>query len=187
MAEVVPENSDIVQAGEGLVRLYGVYNRSVIRSGFRCCFAGGHRGGLSVESVDQRWANSFLFGGDSGRFAVVEGVVLRLLGHGQFDHRGQATCIAVDSVVVGAGIRIEFWSILVPEALMGVASVALVYVITRRYFGIGRAFSLGLVLAVTPVAAMMFPVQQPEALLILLMVASVVALLRGWRTAGGDG
>ena len=132
------------------------------------------------------WANSFLFGGDSGRFAVVEGVVLRLLGHGQFDHRGQTTCIAVDSVVVGAGIRIEFWSILVPEALMGVASVALVYVITRRYFGHWAGILAGLVLAVTPVAAMMFRFNNPEALLILLMVASVWALLRGvedgrWR------
>ncbi|GAB05033.1 glycosyl transferase [Gordonia amarae] len=78
------------------------------------------------------------------------------------------------------------WSILVPEALMGVASVALVYAITRRYFGHWAGTLAGLVLALTPVAAMMFRFNNPEALLILLMVASVWAVLRGvsdgrWR------
>ncbi|MEE3849772.1 glycosyltransferase family 39 protein [Gordonia sp. LSe1-13] len=70
------------------------------------------------------------------------------------------------------------WSILVPEVLMGVASVALLYLITRKYFGHWPGILAGFVLAVTPVAAMMFRFNNPEALLILLMIAAVWATLK---------
>ena len=78
------------------------------------------------------------------------------------------------------------WSILVPEALMGVASVALLYVITRKYFGHWAGIVAGVTLAVTPVAAMMFRFDNPEALLILLMIAAVWSMMKGledgrWR------
>ncbi|GAB23067.1 putative glycosyltransferase [Gordonia polyisoprenivorans NBRC 16320 = JCM 10675] len=70
------------------------------------------------------------------------------------------------------------WAILVPNALMGVASVALLYWITRRYLGHWAGILAGGVLALTPVAAMMFRFNNPEALLILLMIAAVWACLR---------
>ncbi|GAC70573.1 ArnT family glycosyltransferase, partial [Gordonia soli] len=73
---------------------------------------------------------------------------------------------------------VNSWSILVPEALLGVAAVALLYVVTRRYFGHWVAIGAGAVLALTPVAAMMFRFNNPEALLILLMIAAVWATLR---------
>lgn len=78
------------------------------------------------------------------------------------------------------------WSILVPEALMGVASVALLYLITRKYFGHWAGIVAGVTLAVTPVAAMMFRFDNPEALLILLMIAAVWSMMKGledgrWR------
>ena len=44
------------------------------------------------------------------------------------------------------------WSMLVPQALMGVASVALVYDMTRRSFGRAAGFGAGLALALTPTA-----------------------------------
>ncbi|MFC7447877.1 glycosyltransferase family 39 protein [Rhodococcus daqingensis] len=71
------------------------------------------------------------------------------------------------------------WSILVPQALMGVATVALLWATVRRYFGAAAGLLAGLVLALTPVAALMFRFNNPDALLVLLMVASVWALLRG--------
>ncbi len=74
------------------------------------------------------------------------------------------------------------WSVLVPEVLMGVASVALLYVITRRVFGHWAGIGAGAVLALTPVAALMFRFDNPEALLILLMVAAMGALLRAVET-----
>ncbi|WP_055476792.1 glycosyltransferase family 39 protein [Gordonia sp. HS-NH1] len=81
---------------------------------------------------------------------------------------------------------VNSWSILVPEALMGVASVALLYLITRKYLGHWAGILAGAILAVTPVAAMMFRFDNPEALLILLMIAAVWSMMKGledgrWR------
>ncbi|MGZ4517978.1 MAG: glycosyltransferase family 39 protein, partial [Mycobacteriaceae bacterium] len=71
------------------------------------------------------------------------------------------------------------WSILAPQALEGVATVALLYAVVRRRFGPTAGLISGLVLALTPVAALMFRFNNPDALLTLLMVASVWALMRG--------
>ncbi|MBM7367953.1 ArnT family glycosyltransferase [Gordonia hydrophobica] len=78
------------------------------------------------------------------------------------------------------------WSVLVPEVLMGVASVALLYLITRRYFGHWAGIGAGVVLALTPVAALMFRFNNPEALLILLMIAAVGAVLRAMEPGTPD-
>ncbi len=70
------------------------------------------------------------------------------------------------------------WSILVPEALMGVASVGVLYAAVRRWFGAAAGLLAGLVLALTPVAALMFRFNNPEALLTLLMTAAACTALR---------
>lgn len=83
--------------------------------------------------------------------------------------------------VMGLSVRVfglSSWSILVPQAVMGVASVALLWASVRRSFGAHAGLLAGLVLAVTPVAALMFRFNNPDALLVLLMVAAVWALLR---------
>ncbi|MGW1739866.1 glycosyltransferase family 39 protein [Nocardia sp. NPDC001965] len=78
------------------------------------------------------------------------------------------------------------WSILVPQVLLGVATVALVWVIVRRSFGPSAGLIAGFVMAVTPVFALMFRFNNPDALLVLLMVAAVWAMMRAlddgrWR------
>ena len=70
------------------------------------------------------------------------------------------------------------WSMLVPQALEGVASVALLYAAVRRWFGPAAGLVAGLVLALTPVAALMFRFNNPDALLVLLMTAAAYALVR---------
>ncbi|MCU1475454.1 MAG: hypothetical protein JWQ64_147 [Subtercola sp.] len=70
------------------------------------------------------------------------------------------------------------FAILLPEALMGVATVILVYLIVRRHFSPGAALLAGGVLASTPVAALMFRFNNPDALLVLLLTASVYFTLR---------
>jgi 4-amino-4-deoxy-L-arabinose transferase-like glycosyltransferase len=70
------------------------------------------------------------------------------------------------------------WSMLVPQALEGVASVGLLYAAVRRWFGPGAGLIAGLVLALTPVAALMFRFNNPDALLVLLMTAAAYALVR---------
>ena len=70
------------------------------------------------------------------------------------------------------------WSMLVPEALMGVASVWILYLTIRRWFSAGAALIAGGVLALTPVTVLMFRFNNPDALLILLLTASAYAFTR---------
>ncbi len=70
------------------------------------------------------------------------------------------------------------WAMLVPQALLGVASVALLWATIRRQFGAASGLLAGFALAVTPVAALMFRFNNPDALLVLLMIAAVWASMR---------
>ncbi|MGW1793052.1 ArnT family glycosyltransferase [Streptomyces tubercidicus] len=70
------------------------------------------------------------------------------------------------------------WAILVPEALMGVAAVGVLHGAVRRRFGAGAGLLAGGALAVTPVAALMFRFNNPDALLCLLMVGAIACVLR---------
>ncbi|GAA0444103.1 glycosyltransferase family 39 protein [Streptomyces olivaceiscleroticus] len=75
------------------------------------------------------------------------------------------------------------WQILVPQALMGVATVGVLYAAVRRRFGAGAGLLAGAVLAVTPVAALMFRFNNPDALLCLLMVCAIACVLRALEDA----
>jgi 4-amino-4-deoxy-L-arabinose transferase-like glycosyltransferase len=70
------------------------------------------------------------------------------------------------------------WSILVPQALEGVATVGLLYATVRRWFKPAAALIAGAVLALTPVAALIFRYNNPDALLTLLLTASAYATVR---------
>jgi 4-amino-4-deoxy-L-arabinose transferase-like glycosyltransferase len=72
------------------------------------------------------------------------------------------------------------WSILVPQALMGVATVGVLHQVVRRATGSAVAgLVAGTVMALTPVAVLMFRFNNPDALLTLLMVGAAAATLRG--------
>ena len=73
---------------------------------------------------------------------------------------------------------VNTWSIQLPQVLFGLASVALLYVIVKRQFGVAAGLIAGGVLAVTPVATLMFRYNNPDALLVFVMIAAVWALLR---------
>ncbi|BFU47180.1 ArnT family glycosyltransferase [Krasilnikovia sp. MM14-A1004] len=70
------------------------------------------------------------------------------------------------------------WSLLVPQALMGVATVGLLFATVRRWFGAAAGLIAGAVAALTPVAVLMFRFNNPDALLVLLMVAGAYATVR---------
>src|SRR6202041_89661 len=70
------------------------------------------------------------------------------------------------------------WSMLVPPALEGVAAVALLYASVKRWFGAGAGLIAGALLAITPVAALMFRFNNPDALLVLLMTGAGYAVQR---------
>ena len=73
---------------------------------------------------------------------------------------------------------VNAWSILVPQALEGVATVGILFATVRRWFGPGAALLSGLVLALTPVAALMFRFNNPDALLALLLTAAAYSTVR---------
>jgi 4-amino-4-deoxy-L-arabinose transferase-like glycosyltransferase len=99
--------------------------------------------------------------------------------------------------VAGLSVRLfglDSWSVLVPQALMGVAAVAVLFATVRRVVpdpGQGAAAGLiaGAVLACTPAAALMFRFNNPDALLCLLLVLAAYCLARAvqagsWRWLG---
>ncbi|MEA2618409.1 MAG: hypothetical protein QOE72_4192 [Chloroflexota bacterium] len=73
---------------------------------------------------------------------------------------------------------VNSWSILVPEALAGVATVGLVFASVRRWFTPAAGLLAGAVVALTPVAALMFRFNNPDALLVLLLTAATYATMR---------
>jgi 4-amino-4-deoxy-L-arabinose transferase-like glycosyltransferase len=86
-------------------------------------------------------------------------------------------------------------SIVVPQALMGVASVALVYDLVRRRFGRVGGFIAALTLALTPIAVAISRHNNPDSLLVLCCVAALWCAVRaieprtrrrgGWLVAAG--
>ena len=67
------------------------------------------------------------------------------------------------------------WSILVPQALEGVAAVAVLYATVRRWASAGAGLIAATVMAFTPVAALMFRFNNPDALLVLLLCGAAYA------------
>ncbi|TDD60039.1 glycosyl transferase [Actinomadura darangshiensis] len=78
---------------------------------------------------------------------------------------------------------VNTWSILVPQALMGVATVGVLHAAVRRRFPAWAALLAGAALALTPVAALMFRFNNPDALLVLLLTLGAYATLRAQETA----
>jgi 4-amino-4-deoxy-L-arabinose transferase-like glycosyltransferase len=96
--------------------------------------------------------------------------------------------------VTGLSVRLfgmNSWSVLTPQAMMGVAAVAALYCTVRRAFtdpdhGAAAGLLAGAVLAVTPAAAVMFRFNNPDALLVLLLTTAAYCLMRAtiaasWR------
>ncbi len=104
--------------------------------------------------------------------------------YGSFDAAGVMT---VDKPPLSSWVQVAFvkvfgfhsLSLLVPQALMGVATVALVYDLTRRLWGRPAGFVAGLALATTPIAVAISRHNNPDALLILSCVGALWATVRG--------
>ncbi|MEV5651137.1 glycosyltransferase family 39 protein [Nocardia sp. NPDC052254] len=75
-------------------------------------------------------------------------------------------------------------SMLIPQALMAVAAVALLYGAVRRITGNpAMALLAGTALALTPVAALMFRFNNPDAVMVLLMMTAAYATVRALERA----
>jgi 4-amino-4-deoxy-L-arabinose transferase-like glycosyltransferase len=75
------------------------------------------------------------------------------------------------------------FSMLLPQALMGVGAVGVLFAAVRRCSGPAAGLIAGAVLALTPVAALMFRFNNPDALLVLLLVVAAYCMVRAIETA----
>ncbi|PVZ53022.1 glycosyltransferase family 39 protein [Arthrobacter sp. H-02-3] len=75
-------------------------------------------------------------------------------------------------------------SMLIPQALMGVAAVGLLYLTVKRVTGPAAGLMAGGALALTPVAALMFRFNNPDAMLTLCLVLAAYLTTRAIEKAG---
>ena len=113
-------------------------------------------------AASQSWSAWFFGALDSGSFITVDKPPLA-------------------TMVMGLSVRmlgLSSWSILLPEALIGIGSVLLLFDMVRRQFGAVAATIAGVVMAFTPVAVLMFRYDHPDALLVFLMLFGAWAVQR---------
>lgn len=117
--------------------------------------------------------------------------------YGSFDAKGLMTvdkpplALWVEALSVKA-FGFDSLAILVPQALMGVASVGLLYDLTRRRWGRAAGAVAGLCLALTPVVVAISRHNNPDALLVLCSVGALWCFVRAldhgatkWLVAAG--
>jgi 4-amino-4-deoxy-L-arabinose transferase-like glycosyltransferase len=113
-----------------------------------------------VKSATLSW-KAFLFGSlDPGSFITVD--------KPPFAFWAQALSARV--------FGFSSWSMLLPQALAGVAFVLVVYRLVKRWSGEIAAVLAALAMALTPVAVVMFRFNNPDALLTLLLLLAAWAL-----------
>jgi 4-amino-4-deoxy-L-arabinose transferase-like glycosyltransferase len=121
----------------------------------------------AVQAGSKSWKAAFFGSFDSSNFITVD--------------KPPASLWVMDASARIFGVNA--WSILVPQALEGVAAVAVLYAAVRRRFSPAAALLAGAVMALTPVATLMFRYNSPDALLVLLLVCAAYAMIRAVETA----
>lgn len=108
-----------------------------------------------------------------------------------FGSSDMANSITVDKPpasiwVMAASVKLfglSSWSLLIPQALMGVGTVAVLYLAVRRWYGPIAGLIAATAMAFTPVAVLLFRFNNPDALLVLLLVAAAYATVRATEAA----
>src|SRR3954454_9341208 len=120
----------------------------------------------AVRSASESWKAMFFGSLDPGSFITVDKPPLSLW-------------------LMGLSARafgFSSFSLLLPQALETLAAVGLLYATVRRVFGPAAGLLAGFALAISPVTVAMARVDMPDALLVLLMVASAWFAVRAVET-----
>ncbi|MFB7666086.1 ArnT family glycosyltransferase [Kitasatospora sp. NPDC056138] len=121
----------------------------------------------AVQAGIQSWKAFFYGSSDSANFITVDKPPMFL-----WPMEISARILGLDS-----------FSLLAPQALMAVATVGTVYATVRRRFSALGGLVAGAAMALTPVAALMFRFNNPDALLVLLLSLAAYGLVRATETA----
>src|SRR4051794_4297783 len=139
----------------GLAAFVYVYNLSI--SGYANTYYS-----MAAQAAGRDWAAWFWGSLDSSSFITLDKPPLA-------------------TMLIGLSVRVfglSSWSILLPQAACGVATVAVLYLIVRRSAGPVAATIAALVAALTPAAVLIFRFNNPDALLTLLLVLAAWAFMR---------
>jgi 4-amino-4-deoxy-L-arabinose transferase-like glycosyltransferase len=120
----------------------------------------------AVKSGTESWKAWFFGSLDPGSFITVDKPPLSLWLMG----------------LSGRVFGFSSFSMLLPQALCTVGAVALLFATVRRLFGPAPALAAGLALALTPITIAVARVNNPDALLILLLVASAYFVVRALQS-----
>ncbi|MDQ1460425.1 MAG: hypothetical protein QOI08_1909, partial [Actinomycetota bacterium] len=130
----------------------------------------------AVQAGTQSWKAFFFGSTDASNFITVD--------------KAPASLWVME--ISGRIFGVNAWSVLVPQALEGVAAVGILFATVKRWFSPAAALIAGVVFALTPVAALMFRFNNPDALLVLLLVAGAYTMTRAledgrlrWMVATG--
>lgn len=125
---------------------------------------------MAAQAASQSWS-AWLFGAlDAGSFITLDKPPLA-------------------NWILGLSVRafgLSPASVLLPQALAGVATVLILFAAVRRSFGPAEGIVAALVAALTPAAVLIFRYDNPDAVLVLLLVLAAYALVRSleagaWR------
>jgi 4-amino-4-deoxy-L-arabinose transferase-like glycosyltransferase len=118
---------------------------------------------MAAQAASQSWSALFFGALDSQGFITVDKPPLA-------------------TALLGVSVRLfglSSWSILLPQALLGIGTVLVLYLAVRRSFGSRAAVLAGILMALAPVAVLIFRYDNPDALLTFLLVCAAWALGRG--------
>jgi 4-amino-4-deoxy-L-arabinose transferase-like glycosyltransferase len=116
----------------------------------------------AVQAGTRSWKAFFFGSSDASNFITVDKPPLALW----------------PAVLAARVFGVNSWTLLVPQALAGVATVGVVHATVRRWFAPAAALLAGAVVALTPVAVLMFRFNNPDALLTLLLALGAYATVR---------
>ena len=116
------------------------------------------------------------------RAAALVGIARAWQSQGEYDKAPAALWVMELSARI---FGLNSWSVLAPQALESVATVGVLYATVRRWFSPAAALAAGAVVAITPVAALMFRYNNPDALLVLLLTAGAYATMRAIEAHSG--
>ncbi len=85
--------------------------------------------------------------------------------------------------IAGRLFGFNSWSMLVPQAIEGVLAVWLLHATVKRWYGHWAGLLAGGLLAITPVAALMFRFNNPDAMMTLLIVVAAYCVVRALEDA----
>ncbi|MFF2115887.1 glycosyltransferase family 39 protein [Kitasatospora sp. NPDC058184] len=122
----------------------------------------------AVQAGSQSWKAFFFGSSDAANFITVDKPPASLWP------------MALSARIFG----LSSWSVLAPQALMGAATVGVLYATVRRRFSPLGGLLAGAALALTPVAALMFRFNNPDALLVLLLTLAAYGMVRAVEAAG---